>query len=85
MMRAGGEPLQCWNNASTVAWRVEPGWRSARSPPGTDTIPAAQIRLSNHVFQGISVVKDPDHVAEDIYFQAQMVSLSRSSRTETSL
>lgn len=63
--------------------RLEGGTRLALcafAPTGTRALPAAQIRLSNHVFQGISVVKDPDHLDEDIYFQAQMASLSMNSR-----
>jgi hypothetical protein len=48
----------------------------AFADPGTQSLPAAQVRRSNEIFQGVSVVKDPEHVAEDIYFQAQMASLS---------
>jgi hypothetical protein len=44
--------------------------------PGLTSVPAVQIRRSNEIFQGISVVKDPAHLHEDIYFQAQMTSLA---------
>jgi hypothetical protein len=51
--------------------------------PSAASVPASQIRLSNEIFQGISVVKDPAHVAEDIYFQAQMASLQEHARDGT--
>jgi hypothetical protein len=54
----------------------------AFAPPGVSAVPAEQVRLSNHIFIGISVVKDPLHLNEDIYFQAQMASLSRSTRDD---
>jgi hypothetical protein len=47
---------------------------------GARAVPAAQVRLSNKIFQGISVVKDPVHLGEDIYFQAQMTSLERHTQ-----
>jgi hypothetical protein len=75
--RAAAVLEQCLNG------RLEGGTRLALcafAPPGTQSVPAAQIQLSNHVFQGISVVKDPKHLDEDIYFQAQMASLSLNSR-----
>jgi hypothetical protein len=50
---------------------------------GTHAVPVEQIRLSNEIFQGISVVKDPAHLHEDIYFLAQMASLSLNSRDGT--
>ena len=56
---------------------------AAFAPAGTHAVPAEQIRLSNEVFQGISVVKDPAHLHEDIYFQAQMASLSLNNRDGT--
>jgi hypothetical protein len=43
---------------------------------GTASVSAAQIRRHNEIFQGISVVKDPSHLSDDIYFQAQMVDLA---------
>jgi hypothetical protein len=48
--------------------------------PGTRSVPSAQIEKSNAIFQGISVVKDPEHLQEDIYFQAQMASLAEHTR-----
>ena len=51
----------------------------AFAQPGRNAVPIAQIRKSNEIFQGISVVKDPDHLREDIYYQAQMASLAEKS------
>ncbi len=47
---------------------------------GVQALPAAQIRRSQEVFQGVSVVKDEPNVREDIYFQAQMASLDANAR-----
>lgn len=52
----------------------------AFAAPGATGLPSAQIRLSNAIFQGISVVKDPDRLGDDIYFQAQMTSLEQNTR-----
>ena len=49
----------------------------ALAQPGRNADPIAQIRKSNEIFQGISIVRDPDHLQEDIYFQAQMASLAK--------
>ena len=49
----------------------------AFAQPGWNDVPIAQIRESNEIFQGISIVRDPDHLQEDIYFQAQMASLAK--------
>jgi hypothetical protein len=49
--------------------------------PGVASVPAEQIRRSVAIFQGNSVVKDPDRVEEDIYFQAQMASLEQQEES----
>ena len=47
---------------------------------GVRVLRAAQVRRSQEVFQGISVVKDEANLGDDIYFQAQMASLDASTR-----
>jgi hypothetical protein len=58
----------------------EPGCRTlnlcAFAETGASSVPAAQIRRSNEIFHGISVVMCPSRLDEDIYWQAQMASLS---------
>jgi hypothetical protein len=43
------------------------------------SLPTAQIRDAMEIYQGISIVKDPGRLADDIYFQAQMASLAECS------
>jgi hypothetical protein len=47
--------------------------------PGQTSLPAAQVKRANEIFQSVSVVKDAGIDAE-IYFQAQMSSLMENSR-----
>jgi hypothetical protein len=48
---------------------------------GGTSLPTAQVRRANEIFQTISVMKG-GNISKDIYFQAQMASLEQSSHDE---
>lgn len=49
------------------------------APSQVTTVPAERIRLAVENYQQTSVLKDPAHFRDDIYFRAQMASLAESA------